>query len=93
MHEESFENELETESTACFSFPAPYVNIDMNPVVTRLAAHSLLTDWKTIAVVTIILALSYSEDKDLVYKDAVFFSMHKFVGGVDSPGIEMIKLK
>ena len=27
-----------------------------------------------------------SEDKDLVYKDAVFFSMHKFVGGVDSPG-------
>ena len=30
----------------------------------------------------------YSEDKDLVYKDAVFFSMHKFVGGVDSPGKE-----
>lgn len=29
----------------------------------------------------------YSEHKDLVYKDAVFFSMHKFVGGVDSPGM------
>jgi len=27
-----------------------------------------------------------SEDKDAVYKDAVYFSMHKFVGGVGSPG-------
>ena len=27
-----------------------------------------------------------SEEKDLVYKDAVYFSPHKFVGGVDSPG-------
>ena len=28
----------------------------------------------------------WSEDKDMVYKDAIYFSMHKFVGGVDSPG-------
>ena len=27
-----------------------------------------------------------SEEKDLVYKDAIYFSPHKFVGGVDSPG-------
>ena len=26
-----------------------------------------------------------------MYKDAVYFSMHKFVGGVDSPGILVAK--
>ena len=30
-----------------------------------------------------------SEDKDLVHKDAVYFSTHKFVGGVDSPGEDL----
>lgn len=28
-------------------------------------------------------------DKEMAYKDAVYFSMHKFVGGPDSPGIVM----
>ena len=35
--------------------------------------------------------LHCSSDRDLVYKDAVYFSMHKFVGGVDSPGILVAK--
>ena len=29
----------------------------------------------------------YSDDEDLVYKDAIYFSVHKFVGGADSPGM------
>ena len=28
-----------------------------------------------------------SEDQSLVYKDAVFLSPHKFVGGVGTPGL------
>ena len=28
-----------------------------------------------------------SEDQSLVYKDAVFLSPHKFVGGVETPGL------
>jgi selenocysteine lyase/cysteine desulfurase/tRNA(Ile)-lysidine synthase TilS/MesJ len=45
---------------------APYVAIDMNPVVS-------------------------DERRPFVYKDAVFFSGHKFVGGPGSPGVLVIK--
>lgn len=45
---------------------APYVAIDMNPVVT-------------------------DERRPFVYKDAVFFSGHKFVGGPGSPGVLVVK--
>lgn len=31
------------------------------------------------------------ENKDKVYKDAIFLSPHKFVGGVGSPGILVAK--
>ena len=31
------------------------------------------------------------EESALAYKDAVFFSMHKFVGGPDSPGVLVAK--
>ena len=34
------------------------------------------------------LNVSYSNDQGLVYKDAIFLSMHKFVGGVETPGEE-----
>ena len=30
-------------------------------------------------------------NRDLVYKDAVYFSMHKFVGGVQTPGVLVAK--
>ena len=33
----------------------------------------------------------FREDAHLAYKDAIFFSMHKFVGGVNSPGILVVK--
>lgn len=32
------------------------------------------------------LLLCYSDDQGLVYKDAIFISTHKFVGGVETPG-------
>lgn len=31
------------------------------------------------------------DDSKLAYKDAMFFSMHKFIGGVDSPGVLVAK--
>ena len=32
------------------------------------------------------LCVCYSDDQGLVYKDAIFISTHKFVGGVETPG-------
>ncbi|VDN96716.1 unnamed protein product, partial [Rodentolepis nana] len=49
-----------------YATAAPYVRIDINPVVV-------------------------GPDRDLVYKDAVYFSIHKFVGGVQTPGILIAK--
>ena len=34
-----------------------------------------------------------SADKELVYKDAIFFSVHKFVGGPETPGVLVAKKK
>ena len=34
-----------------------------------------------------------SSDRDLVYKDAIFFSVHKFVGGPETPGVLVAKKK
>lgn len=33
----------------------------------------------------------HRKDAELAYKDAVYFSMHKFVGGPDSPGVLVAK--
>ncbi|VDM23136.1 unnamed protein product [Hydatigera taeniaeformis] len=49
-----------------YATAAPYVKIDMNPVVS-------------------------GPNHGLVYKDAVYFSMHKFVGGVQTPGVLIAK--
>ena len=35
--------------------------------------------------------LLFRKDAHMAYKDAIFFSMHKFVGGVDSPGVLVAK--
>jgi selenocysteine lyase/cysteine desulfurase/tRNA(Ile)-lysidine synthase TilS/MesJ len=45
---------------------APYVKIDMNPLV-------------------------IGDETSLGYKDAIYFSMHKFTGGVGSPGVLVVK--
>lgn len=37
--------------------------------------------------------VSYEEDKELAYKDAVFLSVHKFIGGPQTPGILIAKKK
>ncbi|XP_074654925.1 uncharacterized protein LOC141908683 [Tubulanus polymorphus] len=49
-----------------YATAAPYVTIDMNPVVA-------------------------TDDQPYVYKDAVFLSPHKFVGGVATPGVLVAK--
>eukprot|EP00736_Rhodelphis_marinus_P002512 Rmarinus@m.27048 len=53
---------------AFFDYAAagPYVDIDMNPVIS-------------------------GPDRELAYKDAIFISPHKFVGGVSSPGVLVVK--
>jgi selenocysteine lyase/cysteine desulfurase len=51
-----------------YASAAPYVKMDMNPLVV-------------------------SADRDLVYKDAIFFSVHKFVGGPETPGVLVAKKK
>ncbi|CAH0490865.1 unnamed protein product [Peronospora farinosa] len=56
-------------SLACWDYAtcAPYVDIDMNPVVTD------------------------EKRRPFVYKDAVFISGHKFIGGPGSPGVLVVK--
>ncbi|XP_014783863.1 uncharacterized protein LOC106878996 [Octopus bimaculoides] len=49
-----------------YATAAPYLTIDMNPVVP-------------------------GPDQRYVYKDAVYFSPHKFVGGISTPGILIAK--
>lgn len=49
-----------------YATAGPYVEIDMNPLVT-------------------------GDDQGLVYKDAVFLSPHKFIGGPETPGILVAK--
>lgn len=50
-----------------YATAAPYVKIDMNPVIE-------------------------GHDRELAYKDAVVLSPHKFVGGVETPGVLIAKV-
>lgn len=49
-----------------YATAAPYVKMDMNPVI-------------------------MGEDASYVYKDAIFFSGHKFIGGPGCPGVLIVK--
>lgn len=49
-----------------YATAAPYVKIDMNPVIE-------------------------GTERELVRKDAIFFSPHKFLGGVETPGVLIAK--
>lgn len=51
-----------------YASAAPYVNVDMNPVVPGI-------------------------EQGLAYKDAIFISPHKFVGGPETPGVLIAKKK
>jgi selenocysteine lyase/cysteine desulfurase len=51
-----------------YATAAPYVNIDMNPIVD-------------------------GDEHGLCAKDAIYFSMHKFVGGPQTPGVLIAKKK
>ncbi|KAG8224975.1 hypothetical protein J437_LFUL003353, partial [Ladona fulva] len=49
-----------------YAAAAPYVKLDMNPIIPGVEERS-------------------------VYKDAMFFSVHKFIGGVQTPGVLIAK--
>ncbi|XP_077518736.1 uncharacterized protein LOC144128846 [Amblyomma americanum] len=51
-----------------YASAAPYVNVDMNPVVPGI-------------------------EQGLAYKDAIFMSPHKFLGGPETPGVLVAKKK
>jgi len=51
-----------------YATAAPYVKMDMNPVI-------------------------MGDDASYVYKDAIFFSGHKFIGGPGCPGVLIVKKK
>ncbi|XP_037506129.1 uncharacterized protein LOC119382491 [Rhipicephalus sanguineus] len=51
-----------------YASAAPYVNVDMNPVVPGI-------------------------EQGLAYKDAIFISPHKFIGGPETPGVLVAKKK
>lgn len=48
------------------TLPAPFVKIEMNPLLPGMTESS-------------------------VHKDAIFFAGHKFIGGVQSPGVLIVK--
>ena len=63
-----------------YATAAPYVKIDMNPVSCR---NSIGTGKSTLS--------TSSWDPKYAYKDAIYFSGHKFLGGVGSPGVLVVK--
>ncbi|ESP01939.1 hypothetical protein LOTGIDRAFT_230512 [Lottia gigantea] len=65
-----------------YATAAPYLQIDMNPVINRLIGFYLQIDVNNVIK---------SEDQAYVYKDAIFISVHKFIGGVSTPGVLLAK--
>lgn len=63
-----------------YATAAPYVKIDMNNSLPRIYREKLgfKRNFST-------------EEEKLIYKDSVFFSPHKFVGGPNTPGVLVIK--
>lgn len=63
-----------------FATASPYVKIDMNNPLPRYYREKLgfSKDFNP-------------EEEKLIYKDAIFFSPHKFIGGPNTPGVLIIK--
>jgi selenocysteine lyase/cysteine desulfurase len=67
---------------------------DTRAISTLLHRHGALSFWDYAAAgpyVKIEMAESRGEDDGLAYKDAVFLSPHKFIGGPQTPGVLVVK--
>ena len=65
-----------------YASAAPYVKMDMNPVQISSEQGAFLNS-----------RFSPQEQRTLAYKDAMYFSGHKFLGGPGCPGVLVVKKK
>jgi selenocysteine lyase/cysteine desulfurase/tRNA(Ile)-lysidine synthase TilS/MesJ len=68
-----------------YATAAPYVKMDMNPVQCKFSKPAYLNTDEVRTLST------SSWDPKYAYKDAMYFSGHKFLGGVGSPGVLVVK--
>lgn len=67
---------------------------DTNSIATLLHKHGALSFWDyASAAPYVAMDMNPSENKKYAYKDAIFFSGHKFIGGPGSPGVLVVKNK
>jgi len=65
---------------------------DTRAISTLLHQHNALSFWDYAAAGPYV-QISMREDDTLAYKDAVFISPHKFIGGPQTPGVLVVKRK
>ncbi|HEX5059685.1 MAG TPA: aminotransferase class V-fold PLP-dependent enzyme [Kofleriaceae bacterium] len=65
---------------------------DTRAISTLLHQHNALSFWDYAAAGPYV-QISMHEDDTLAYKDAVFISPHKFIGGPQTPGVLVVKRK
>src|SRR4029453_11924774 len=65
---------------------------DTKAVSTLLHEHGALSFWDYAAAGPYV-EMRMREDDELAYKDAVFISPHKFIGGPQTPGVLVVKRK
>ncbi|HEY5950009.1 MAG TPA: aminotransferase class V-fold PLP-dependent enzyme, partial [Kofleriaceae bacterium] len=63
---------------------------DTRAISTLLHSHNALSFWDYAAAGPYV-QISMREDDTLAYKDAVFISPHKFIGGPQTPGVLVVK--
>lgn len=65
---------------------------DTSAVSTLLHRHGALSFWDFAAAAPYVgIAMRQSEDGNLDYKDAIFLSPHKFIGGPGTPGVLVVR--
>jgi len=65
---------------------------DTKTISTLLHKHNALSFWDYAAAGPYV-QIAMKEDDGLAYKDAVFISPHKFIGGPQTPGVLVVKRK
>lgn len=66
--------------------------VDDGAVTLLLHRYGALAFWDyTVAAPSISIDMNPETEGNTAYKDAIFFSAHKFVGGVQTPGILVIR--
>jgi selenocysteine lyase/cysteine desulfurase len=64
---------------------------DMGGIAALLHRHGALSFWDCAAAAPYIRLEMNPADDELAYKDAIFFSPHKFPGGPQTPGVLVVK--